>query len=265
MRAVVYDRTSGDEGSTGQDPKAQLALTVELARRAGFEVVAEFSDADVQGDVDWEGRLGLARAMERTGLGGPLLFVREVSRLWRGDPARGLLVLEESPNLEVADAPVFARRDDAWVKDSDADYLMRFIALWQAWSEKRRLAVRTQQAMTEIKEGRRQTARPPGRPPVEIDPAHLEEARARLEQGHSMAAVHRRVLELRGFYAAKDPRTAKNRNVSKAKLGELLGRYGLERRADSVRNPDASETRMAEASEVSDAKGSLADTSGGGA
>lgn len=236
--AVVYDRTSGDEGSTGQDPRAQLALTVELATRAGFVVRASHGDADVSGDVPWGERPGFRLAARDVAmLGGAVLFVREVSRLWRGEPARGLIELERVSDLEVHGEPVFSRRGGAWVRDGDADHLVRFVALWGSWSEKRRVQTRTAQAMAEIVSGRRATksGRRPGRPAVVVDPDHLAAAAVVYRRTGSMAEAHRELLKRRGWYDAKDSRTQKARNISKAKTGELLGVY-------SVGNSDASET-----------------------
>jgi hypothetical protein len=257
MRAVVYDRTSGDESSTGQDPKAQLAVTVGLAEREGFEAVGAFNDPDVKGDVDWEWRAGFEDAAQlliaEGNAGRPcVLFVREVSRLWRGVPEEGLGLLARVNDMTVYGDPVFERRGGVWTRDGDADHLMRFIALWQAWTEKRRLETRTQQKMTAFKE---KTATPKGRvgrPPVVIEPAHIEAARAILERGGAMAEAYREVLRLRGYDDAKDPRTKKARYVSKASLGNALGLY-------SVKKADASETPSAPADGLSNLNGSLPD------
>lgn len=257
--AVVYDRTSGDESTTDQSPKEQLALTVELARRFGGVVAGEFSDPDVKGDVPWDERPGLLAALARAKAREAVLFVREVSRLWRGLPEAGLSLLASVPDLEVHGEPVFQRRGGAWVRDTDADHLMRFIGLWQPWAEKRRIATRTQQTMTEIKEGRRETKskKPHHRPPVEFDPAHLEEARRVYARGGrgAMTNAWRRFLELRGYDEAKDTRTKKARFISKTKVGELLGVY-------SVGKGDASERVGAPPESGSIAQVSLPDNGG---
>lgn len=225
-RRVVYDRTSGDEDSTGQDPRGQLALTVDLAVEAGRQVLSRHGDADVPGDTPWEERPGLLDAMVVSKQSGAPIFVREVSRLWRGEPARGLFLLERLPALEVYGAPEFERRDGAWVRDDSGSHLVRFVGLWRAWDEKRFVRVRTQQKMDAFKDGApTRSGKPPGRPEVAIAPAHLEEARRVYGAGGrgALAAAWRRVLELREYDPTADPRTRKARYVGKETVARALG------------------------------------------
>lgn len=284
MKVVVYERTSGDEDE-GQDVRAQLAQTVGRAKSAGYEVVDSFFDEDVSGDVPWEDRPGLKKALKLAGEAHVALLVRELSRLCRfrpdvtvaliggidevlvgrvADLARvgGVLAPRSLPGLDalvVLDKPHWARLGGAWVVQDDSADLVRFIDAWAPWVEKRRTVERSRLAMVEIMSGRRATksGKPPGRPRIHVEPAHLEEARAVLARGGSMAEAHRRVLELRGYYTAKDPRTQEARDVSRATLGVLLGRY-------SVRNPDVSETPAAPGAGVSGGDGAVPDNSADG-
>jgi DNA invertase Pin-like site-specific DNA recombinase len=221
---VVVDRTSGDEESTGQTPNAQLAMTVQMAAR-GAPVLASYGDADVSGTVPWAERPGLQQALAHAAREGAALYVREVSRLSRFEPCRGLLLLETVPNLDVEGAQAFSRRGGAWVDDSSEAHLFRFIGLWTAWNEKRHVAARTAQKMAAIKEGAVETksGRPMGRPVVEIAPEHVARAREMREAGSSWTDVREEVLKLRGFYEVKDPEARARREVSADSIKRALG------------------------------------------
>lgn len=256
MKAVVYERTSGDEDE-GQDVDAQTGQTIARAEAAGFEVVAPFGEDDVPGDAPWEKRAELREALELARSRGAVLVVREVSRLSRFPPHVGRGLIETVRDLEVLGRSHWSRREGRWASDEDSAELMRLIDLWDSWKEKRKTKERTQLAMDDLKDGRRKTesGKPHHRPPVEYEPAHLEAARAVYARGGrgAMTNAWREMLRLRGYDDAKDPRTKKARYISKAKVGELLGVY-------SVRKGDASQRGEAPSGTGSIAQGPLPDT-----
>lgn len=223
-KAVAIDRTSGTE-EEGQDAAAQIAQVVHRARQAGFDVIASETDEDVKGDSPWENRSGLQRALAIARDAPAVLVVREPSRLWRGRPERGLALIETIPNLEVLGKSSWSRRRGAWRDDSIGAQIARFVDLVLANQEKANVIERTGAAMTELKEGRRQTrsGKPHHRPPWEPIPHALEAARRCFyeESGSQNDAVeaYRRAS---GYYDVKDPEARKKRDASRTVLVERL-------------------------------------------
>lgn len=223
---VVWDRTSGAEDEE-QDAKAQAATTRDRAVASGFEVVDFFWDEDKPGDLHWDDRPEMKKALRMALARGFVFLTRSPSRLWRGRPAEGLRLAQSVPDLEVLGKPHWKRRAGVWVDDSDAAELYRFLDLWQAWTGKRGIREETQLVMTAIKRGERPTrsGKPHHRPPLQVDPAHLLAVKAKFVETNSVTEAWRLMLRLRGFEEVKDPRTKKARSISKAKVGELLGVY----------------------------------------
>lgn len=225
--AVVYDRVSGDEAE-GQDGAAQLAQVVHRSIGAGFNPAWSSREEDVPGDAPWADRKNLLHALATARANGAVVVVREVTRLWRGRPAEGLALLATVPDLEVLDAPEFARRGGAWLRDADADELLRFVGLWSSWSEKRRTIARVRFVMDELKNDRRATksGRALGRPSVvdKITPDERAWCLAELERGESLLSVHRALLKRRGHDDVVTKEAKAARFVSYDSLARALGR-----------------------------------------
>lgn len=244
---VVYARTSGDEADTGQDVKAQASDIVTRVALVGHNVLAWHADDGVSGDTDPFGRPGFLGALQLARRTGAALVVREVSRFSRAHPAQALLW------WNALDVPVLCLTEDHFTtlgRDQavePARELLRFVTLWQSWSELLGIRSKTKTAMAALK----REGKPNGRPPVYIDPAHLDHARKVMAAGGTLAEAHRQVLELRGYTTALDPKTKAKRNLGLTTLGAALGLPAY------LRKPRPSQTPAALPEPSSGANGSV--------
>lgn len=232
LKVVVYARTSGDEADTGQDVVAQGKHTSDKAKEAGHEVVAVLLEDGVSGGLPASERRVWQKAVARAEAEGAAILVREVSRFSRFAPHGAMVELDQLP---VAFVSLKEPHFEDTGKSDPALLLLRFVSLWQAWSELQGIQAKTQAAMDDLASGRRATksGKAVGRPERMIAPEHLAAARLVLAApGGSLSQAHAKVLELRGWAPTLDPRTAKPRFVGKETL----------RRALSTQNPSPPKT-----------------------
>lgn len=245
-RAIDYSRTSGEEKDTGQNVGAQAEEVRHAVEALGHTVVESHEDDGVSGDtppMDWpfmvdgraevvKGRPGFMRAVRAVLDGrGDFIAMRDASRFCRAHFAWATIWHEHVP------VPLLFLKDEpltTWNKPADKTpptALIRGVTFYGPWSTLDGIRTTTQTVMTELKEGRRPTksGKPPHRPPVVIDPAHLEEARRVYGAGDrgALTAAHRVLLQLREYDPHGDKRVHAARYVSKETLAKALGLRAL--------------------------------------
>lgn len=250
MKVFIYARTSGDEADTGQDVRAQLAQTAAAFLAAGHEVLGSAFDDGVSGSQPASMRAGWRRAVAMAAQAGAAVAVREISRFSRFRPAHAMLELEKLP------CPVLSLKESHFTTSPNEDpsvVLLRFVSLWQAWSELQGIQTKTQAAMDELTSGRRATksGNPVGRPKVIVAPEHLAACRPVLE-AEGLLAAHRHVLKLRGYHDVVDPEAKKRRYVSREAFATQMG-------LRPAKNPDPSKTPGDQEGELPTANGPVVD------
>lgn len=233
--ALIYDRTSGDEDSTGQDVRAGASQLASAVAARGWTPLSGYHlDEGVPGDTSpfqrrgWREAVGFAQ--HYAGDGVCVIAVREFSRFSRQEPAEALLEFKRfsalglrllciaEPHFSTAETP------DPEDGPDEAVYLMRFVTAWKSWSEKRATRRRVAAAMAEITAGRRETksGRPPGRPEKKITAEERAWCRDQLAQGASFVQVHRGLLRLRGYFDVTTKEAQQRRFIGRTTLQAIL-------------------------------------------
>ena len=163
--AVAYFRTSSaaNVGEDKDSEKRQRAAIASFADRAGFEVVAEFSDTAVNGDDDLVDRPGLSALLDRIEANGVrVVLVEDASRFARKVLTQELGIVA----LQTRGVAVWSARGEFDLTQTDDEFkvAMRQIAAVFAELEKKRLvrklrAARERKRATGVKvEGRKSHA-----------------------------------------------------------------------------------------------------------
>jgi DNA invertase Pin-like site-specific DNA recombinase len=196
VKAFGYLRTSSDTnvGSDKDSEPRQRAAITGFAKRAGFEVVEWFYDADVKGEVPIQERPEFARLLDRLDANGVrTVLIEDVSRLSR------LLMIQETGimTLIARQVKVLASNgDDLTETDDEMRIAMRQIAGTFSQLEKTRLVKKLRLARERKKA---QTGKCGGRHSMlERDPYVVREAKRLAEEKHRSLREIASELQVKG-------------------------------------------------------------------
>ena len=128
VKAIAYFRTSSDTnvGADKDSQKRQREATTKYAKMAGYEIISEYADEDVKGDLSVDQRPGFAAMMEHiAGNGVRTIIVETANRFardlivqqtgWRYLRDAGInLIAADSPESFLNDTPMIRQVQGAF-------------------------------------------------------------------------------------------------------------------------------------------------------